>query len=93
MRRALWFCVHLFLSLSVAVIEKDDEDDSTEVIPDYSQLRTTSAIKLTPLEDVNTHLYVGTEVIISTSKSNIKHSFTASLSFIRTQFLIKFSRY
>ncbi|XP_047443492.1 dynein axonemal intermediate chain 3 [Mugil cephalus] len=41
--------------------EKDDEDDSTEVVPDYSQLRTTSARILAPLEDVNTHLYVGTE--------------------------------
>ncbi|XP_034559103.1 WD repeat-containing protein 63 isoform X2 [Notolabrus celidotus] len=42
--------------------DKDHEnDDSSEVIPDYRQLRVPSAKTLTALEDVNTRLYVGTE--------------------------------
>ncbi|XP_059197452.1 dynein axonemal intermediate chain 3 [Centropristis striata] len=39
----------------------ENNDDSTEVIPDYSQLRVPSAKTLTALEDVNTKLYIGTE--------------------------------
>ncbi|XP_039984181.1 dynein intermediate chain 3, axonemal isoform X2 [Xiphias gladius] len=41
--------------------ETDEKDDSSEIIPDYSQLRVPSAKTLTTLEDVNTKLYVGTE--------------------------------
>ncbi|XP_044056933.1 dynein axonemal intermediate chain 3 isoform X2 [Siniperca chuatsi] len=39
----------------------DKNDDSSEVIPDYSHLRVPSAKTLTALEDVNTKLYIGTE--------------------------------
>ncbi|XP_042368184.1 dynein axonemal intermediate chain 3 [Plectropomus leopardus] len=42
-------------------IEEANENDSSQVIPDYSQLRVPSANTLTTLEDVNTKLYVGTE--------------------------------
>nr|XP_020458559.1 WD repeat-containing protein 63 isoform X1 [Monopterus albus] len=38
-----------------------EEDESSEFIPDYSQLRVHSAKTLTALEDVNTKLYIGTE--------------------------------
>ncbi|XP_029987627.1 dynein axonemal intermediate chain 3 [Sphaeramia orbicularis] len=41
--------------------EAHEDDDSSKVIPDYSKLRLPSAKTLTPLEDVNTKLYVGTE--------------------------------
>ncbi|XP_051803637.1 dynein axonemal intermediate chain 3 isoform X2 [Acanthochromis polyacanthus] len=41
--------------------EKAHENDSTEDIPDYSQLRAPSAQTLTALEDVNTKFYFGTE--------------------------------
>uniref|UniRef100_UPI0037E83383 dynein axonemal intermediate chain 3 n=1 Tax=Semicossyphus pulcher TaxID=241346 RepID=UPI0037E83383 len=39
----------------------DENGDSSEVIPDYSQLRVPSAKSLTTLEDVKTKLYIGTE--------------------------------
>ncbi|GAA6221340.1 WD repeat-containing protein 63 [Lates japonicus] len=41
--------------------EADENDDSSKIIPDYSQLRVPSAKTLTALEDVNTKLYFGTE--------------------------------
>ncbi|KAM7011894.1 dynein axonemal intermediate chain 3 [Tautogolabrus adspersus] len=41
--------------------EGNENGDSSEVIPDYSQLRVPSAKTLATLEDVNTKLYVGTE--------------------------------
>ncbi|XP_067452451.1 dynein axonemal intermediate chain 3 [Thunnus thynnus] len=41
--------------------EAHEHDDSSKVIPDYSQLRVPSAKTLTTLEDVNTKLYIGTE--------------------------------
>ena len=44
--------------------EADEKDDSSEIIPHYSQLRVPSAKTLTTLEDVNTKLYIGTEVNI-----------------------------
>ncbi|CAJ1061090.1 dynein axonemal intermediate chain 3 isoform X1 [Xyrichtys novacula] len=37
------------------------DGESSEVVPDYSQLRTRSAQTLKPLEDVNTRMYVGTQ--------------------------------
>ncbi|XP_054459355.1 dynein axonemal intermediate chain 3 [Anoplopoma fimbria] len=40
----------------------NENDDSSEVIPNYSQLRVPSAQTLTTLEDVNTKLFIGTEV-------------------------------
>uniref|UniRef100_A0A8P4GGW2 Dynein axonemal intermediate chain 3 n=1 Tax=Dicentrarchus labrax TaxID=13489 RepID=A0A8P4GGW2_DICLA len=42
----------------------------SKVIPDYSQLRVPSAKTATILEDVNTKLYIGTEVKIPTNKIN-----------------------
>ncbi|XP_068563257.1 dynein axonemal intermediate chain 3 [Cebidichthys violaceus] len=39
----------------------NENDDSSKVIPDYSQLRVPSAKTLTTLEDVNTKLFIGTE--------------------------------
>lgn len=42
--------------------EANENDDSLMVIPDYSQLRALSARTLRPLDDVNTKLYIGTEV-------------------------------
>ncbi|XP_029285354.1 LOW QUALITY PROTEIN: dynein axonemal intermediate chain 3 [Cottoperca gobio] len=41
--------------------EANENDDGSEVIPDYSRLRVPSAKTLTTLEDVNTRLYIGTE--------------------------------
>ncbi|XP_074523900.1 dynein axonemal intermediate chain 3 isoform X2 [Halichoeres trimaculatus] len=41
--------------------DNHENGDSSEVIPDYSQLRAPSAKTLTPLDDVNTRLYIGTE--------------------------------
>ncbi|XP_062280826.1 dynein axonemal intermediate chain 3 [Scomber scombrus] len=41
--------------------DAQEYDDSSKVNPDYSQLRAPSAKTLTPLEDVNTKLYIGTE--------------------------------
>ncbi|KAK2835208.1 hypothetical protein Q5P01_015692 [Channa striata] len=41
--------------------EADENEHGSEVIPDYSQLIVQSAGSLTPLADVNTKLYVGTE--------------------------------
>ncbi|XP_049443884.1 dynein axonemal intermediate chain 3 [Epinephelus fuscoguttatus] len=38
-----------------------NENDSSEVIPDYSRLRVPSATTLTALEDVNTKLCIGTQ--------------------------------
>lgn len=43
---------------------------NSEVIPDFSQLRVPLAETLTPLEDVNTKLFIGTEVI--KAKKNVK---------------------
>ncbi|KAJ0065443.1 hypothetical protein NL108_010717, partial [Boleophthalmus pectinirostris] len=42
-------------------VADEDEDESSKVIPDYSELRIPSAKALTALKDVNTKLYVGTE--------------------------------
>ncbi|XP_070688343.1 dynein axonemal intermediate chain 3 [Pempheris klunzingeri] len=39
----------------------DENDESSAVVPDYSQLRVPSAKTLMTLEDVNTKLYIGTE--------------------------------
>lgn len=50
----------------------DENKENSEVIPDYSQLSVHSARTLTALSDVNTKLYVGTEVNIPTNKINIK---------------------
>ncbi|XP_076581938.1 dynein axonemal intermediate chain 3 [Chaetodon auriga] len=41
--------------------DSNENTDSSEVIPAYSQLRVPSAKTLTTLEDVNTKLYIGTE--------------------------------
>nr|XP_046246791.1 dynein axonemal intermediate chain 3 isoform X2 [Scatophagus argus] len=41
--------------------EANENDDRSEVAPDYSQIRVPSAKTLTALEDVNTKLYIGTE--------------------------------
>ncbi|XP_041647304.1 dynein intermediate chain 3, axonemal [Cheilinus undulatus] len=41
--------------------DANENDDSSEVIPDYSQLRVPSAKTLTTLEDVNTKIFIGTE--------------------------------
>ncbi|XP_072244882.1 dynein axonemal intermediate chain 3 [Leuresthes tenuis] len=41
--------------------EKASENGHTKIIPDYSQLRVTSAKTLKTLEDVNSKFYVGTE--------------------------------
>uniref|UniRef100_A0A3B4UMA1 Dynein axonemal intermediate chain 3 n=2 Tax=Seriola dumerili TaxID=41447 RepID=A0A3B4UMA1_SERDU len=41
--------------------EADENDDSSEIIADYSQLRVPSAKAITTLEAVNTKLYIGTE--------------------------------
>lgn len=58
--------------------EANENDDSSEVVPDYSQLRVPSAKTLKTLEDVNTSLYVGTEVNIPAYKfNNINQYFTA----------------
>lgn len=46
------------------LVEKADENEaSLEFVPEYSQLRTHSARTLTALSDVNTKLYIGTEVL------------------------------
>ncbi|KAG8003354.1 WD repeat-containing protein 63, partial [Nibea albiflora] len=42
--------------------EDNDENNDRSKVPDYSQLRLPSAKTLTTLEDVNTKLYIGTEV-------------------------------
>ncbi|XP_034437960.1 WD repeat-containing protein 63 isoform X1 [Hippoglossus hippoglossus] len=41
--------------------EADEDDESSEIPRDFSQLRLPSAKNLTTLEDVNTKLYIGTE--------------------------------
>ncbi|KAI3368543.1 hypothetical protein L3Q82_025551 [Scortum barcoo] len=41
--------------------DAEENDDSSEVVPDYSQLRVPSAKTLKSLDDVNTKLYIGTE--------------------------------
>lgn len=62
-------------SFSLTDEAAENESDS-EGIPDYSQLRISSAKTLRTLEDVNTKLYIGTAVHIPTSKINIKQSLT-----------------
>ncbi|KAK7889892.1 hypothetical protein WMY93_025452 [Mugilogobius chulae] len=39
----------------------EDGDESSKVVPEYSELTIPSAKTLTPLEDVNTKLYIGTK--------------------------------
>lgn len=56
--------------------EAAENESDSEGIPDYSQLRMSSAKTLRTLEDVNTKLYIGTAVHIPTSKINIKQSLT-----------------
>lgn len=64
--------------LSPPTEEANENDDSSEVVPDYSQLRVPSAKTLATLDDVNTKLYIGTEVNIPTNKINsIKQYFTS----------------
>lgn len=46
------------------------------MIPDYSQLSVHSARTLTALVDVNTKLYIGTEVNIPTNKVKIEQHIT-----------------
>lgn len=67
----------LHFSLLFPLTEKADENkESSEVMPDYSQLSVHSARTLTALADVNTKLYIGTEVNIPTNKINVKQHFT-----------------
>ncbi|KAM9358400.1 dynein axonemal intermediate chain 3 [Symphorus nematophorus] len=54
----LKFCLEPYTSNEEA---NEKKDDSSEVIPDYSQLRVPSAKMLTALDDVSTKLYIGTE--------------------------------
>ncbi len=69
-------CPLLFLPTEEANVN----DDSSEVVPDYSQLRVPSAKTLTTLNDVNTKLYIGTEVNIPTNKINIIKQYFTDIS-------------
>lgn len=42
--------------------EADENDENSNNIPNFSQLRIPSAKTLRALEDINTKLYIGTEV-------------------------------
>lgn len=58
--------------------EVDGNDDTSDIIPDYSKIRMPSAKTFTCLEDVNTKLYIGTEVkkkFPSVKINNIKSYF------------------
>ncbi|KAM8874634.1 dynein axonemal intermediate chain 3 [Spinachia spinachia] len=61
----LKFCLEPYICVAndtAGAIDADNEDgENSEVIPDYSHLRVPSAETLTPLEDVNTKLFIGTE--------------------------------
>ncbi len=61
--------------------EAEENDESSEVVPDYSQLRVPSAKTLPTLEDVSTKLFVGTEVHMPSSNNNVFNDERKLMSF------------